>query len=219
MSTLNPESRPYKLRYHMGAIDQRALTNRPPLELLADIILMIRENGMYVRQSKSDSTSFKLKIVRPAKKHIASGAESKPDHGTASPIRNPQVSSGSNLHNRSTPSSRTTSSSFVKTLQSFPKSFISQMRYRAKYGTGYNKAFNDSNVVSPEKVQAEVSAASSRTVSELGEMKFYIEIQKIKNLAGLYVVEFKRRQGDIWEFKRLYEELLPMLKLEYANDV
>ncbi|KAJ3078881.1 hypothetical protein HK102_004179 [Quaeritorhiza haematococci] len=52
-----------------------------------------------------------------------------------------------------------------------------------------------------------------------GEIKFYVEIQKIKNLRGLYVVEFKRRKGDIWAFKGLYQEVIPRLPLKTPGEL
>ncbi|KAJ3020851.1 hypothetical protein HKX48_000081 [Thoreauomyces humboldtii] len=39
-----------------------------------------------------------------------------------------------------------------------------------------------------------------------GEIRFTVEVQRIKNLPGLFVVEFKRVRGDVWEFKRVYNE-------------
>jgi hypothetical protein len=112
---------------------------------MSDLIMMLRENGMYVRQSNSDSTSFKLKIVRPAKK-----AEKSNDPNV---IRNPEV-------NGAPP--KTGGGGFMKNLASFPKSFISQLRYRTKYGAGYNKGFNSAEEDTLE------------TVGEQGEIKFYV---------------------------------------------
>ncbi|KAJ3146900.1 hypothetical protein HDU89_005930 [Geranomyces variabilis] len=41
-----------------------------------------------------------------------------------------------------------------------------------------------------------------------GEIRFTVEVQRIKNLPGLFVVEFKRARGDVWEFKRVYNEVI-----------
>ncbi|KAI8904575.1 hypothetical protein DFJ77DRAFT_244216 [Powellomyces hirtus] len=41
-----------------------------------------------------------------------------------------------------------------------------------------------------------------------GEIRFTVEVQRIKNLPGLFVVEFKRARGDVWEFKRVYNEVV-----------
>ncbi|KAJ3117239.1 hypothetical protein HDU96_007498 [Phlyctochytrium bullatum] len=42
----------------------------------------------------------------------------------------------------------------------------------------------------------------------LPEIRFNIEVQKIRNLRGLFVVDFRRIRGDIWAFKRLYNQLI-----------
>ncbi|KAJ3037356.1 hypothetical protein HK097_003542 [Rhizophlyctis rosea] len=44
------------------------------------------------------------------------------------------------------------------------------------------------------------------------EIRFTVEVQKIKNLPGLYVVEFKRLKGDIWVFKRVYQDVVSGLR-------
>jgi hypothetical protein len=184
-STFNSASRPYRLRFHTGAIDQRALTNRNPIELLSDLIMMLRENGFYVRQSNSDSSSFKLKIVRPAK------AVEKSDPNV---IRNPEIEKEPRVPGN-----------FMRNLASFPRGFVEKMKYRSKYGTGYNKGYNQSHPEEEGKGGGE------------GEIKFYVEVQKIKNLEGLFVVEFKRRAGDVWEFKKVYQSLLPKMRLEFVG--
>ncbi|KAJ3413988.1 hypothetical protein HDV05_007195 [Chytridiales sp. JEL 0842] len=58
----------------------------------------------------------------------------------------------------------------------------------------------------------DVVEASLTTVVD--EIRFYVEIQKIKNLPGLYVVDFKRIRGDIWAFKRLYHGLVGDMPLK-----
>jgi hypothetical protein len=58
----------------------------------------------------------------------------------------------------------------------------------------------------------DIVEASLTTVQD--EIRFYVEIQKIKNLPGLYVVDFKRIRGDIWAFKRLYHGLVGDLPLK-----
>jgi len=197
-------NKPYKLRYHSGAIDQRALTSKPPIDLLADIIIMLRENGLYVRQSGSESTSFKLKVVRPASLLINPTKEAV--------FGRPEVvgSEGLTLSRNSIPSA--SSGGFMKNLSSFPMSFVKRIKYRAKYGSSWNKGFDGKE---SSELSQSVAPSEAPTEPEHGEIKFYIEIQKIRNLDGLYVVEFKRRQGDIWEFKRMYGDLVEKMRLDF----
>ncbi|KAJ1549824.1 hypothetical protein HK405_002194, partial [Cladochytrium tenue] len=46
-----------------------------------------------------------------------------------------------------------------------------------------------------------------------GEIKFYVELERVKNLPGLSVVDFKRLRGDIWAFKRLYHDTIGRLPI------
>ncbi|KAJ3160292.1 hypothetical protein HK101_000929, partial [Irineochytrium annulatum] len=50
------------------------------------------------------------------------------------------------------------------------------------------------------------------------ELRFNIEVQKIRNLSGIYVVDFKRIRGDIWAFKRLYHELIKDMPLRNPGE-
>lgn len=45
------------------------------------------------------------------------------------------------------------------------------------------------------------------------EIQFSVELSKIENLPGLYVVDIKRTRGNIWAFKFLYHTLLDLLDL------
>ncbi|KAJ3390498.1 hypothetical protein HDU92_000431 [Lobulomyces angularis] len=239
-TTATSVTKPYKLRYHSGPIDQRALTNRPPIQLLDDIINLVTEMGMYVRQSTSDSTSFKLKVVRPQqvldvvdiKKHDTINSVNNLQEETLKSedsIKDNNSKSTSDLRslNRNKKSHQSYSSSMTekpntaRIISSFPMSLIRKVKYMAKYGQSWNKGFDGK-----EEDDAHLKSRSGSinslegngdfkdaTLSESGEIKFYIELQKIKNLKGLYVVEFKRRHGDIWEFKRLYHELIVKLPL------
>ncbi|KAI8379739.1 uncharacterized protein BYT42DRAFT_569866 [Radiomyces spectabilis] len=45
------------------------------------------------------------------------------------------------------------------------------------------------------------------------EVRFSVELCKIKNLPGLYIVDIRRLHGDIWAYKFLYHTLLDTLNL------
>jgi hypothetical protein len=45
------------------------------------------------------------------------------------------------------------------------------------------------------------------------EVRFTVELAKIENLPGLYVVDIRRVRGSIWAFKYLYHTLLDILDL------
>lgn len=277
---------PLKLRYHSGPIDHRALTNRFPTELIQDIQAIVRENGMMIRSSASESTSFKLKVVRPRQivtvsqpveqaqmklgssgsnsslfqnqqqfmedvypvsrdpdamsTHSRSSATSRhqqrpirPDVGIKRVVR---VSDDDSLSNNNTNRSNASfaaadksgsnnnnaSSRFARVISSLPMSLIRRVKYMAKHGSSWNKGFDGSTEDASRRFEVAGNhheTASCSTPEDMSmqqiedELRFYIEIQKIKNLKGLYVVEFKRRNGDIWLFKKMYQELLAQLPL------
>ncbi|KAL9546748.1 hypothetical protein PS6_007496 [Mucor atramentarius] len=75
---------------------------------------------------------------------------------------------------------------------------------------------NHSNNISPK-----TTATTSTTHIIYGEqgidngeqVQFNVELSKIENLPGLYVVDIKRTRGNIWAFKFLYHTLLDLLNL------
>ncbi|KAI9099772.1 hypothetical protein DFS34DRAFT_648721 [Phlyctochytrium arcticum] len=63
--------------------------------------------------------------------------------------------------------------------------------------------------IHPPYAASHDSVASTMHTSETAkDIRFTVEVQKIKNLPGLFVVEFKRLKGDVWDFKRLYQEAI-----------
>jgi hypothetical protein len=45
------------------------------------------------------------------------------------------------------------------------------------------------------------------------EVRFSVELCKIKNLPGLYIVDIRRMRGNLWSYKFLYHALLEQLNL------
>ncbi|KAJ3385642.1 hypothetical protein HDU92_002958 [Lobulomyces angularis] len=201
-----------KLRYHSGPIDQRALTNRTPIHLLDDIFNLLLKLGMLVSYSKSDGSSFKLKVLRPQhlshiekndnsdngdklnrEVNLKDGNIENSDSGSANCIEHPPQLNVPN-HGRSN-----ISKLFIS---SFPLSLMKRIKYMATHGQNWNKGFDGREEYSCKKENM-FSSTSDSTLSEF----------------GLYVVEFKRRHGNIWEFKKLYHNLIGILPLSENGKV
>ena len=45
------------------------------------------------------------------------------------------------------------------------------------------------------------------------EIRFYVEIARVKHLEGLYCVEVKRMRGGMWGYKAVYDSLIKSLDL------
>jgi hypothetical protein len=54
------------------------------------------------------------------------------------------------------------------------------------------------------------------------EVRFSVEICRIKNLPGLYIVDMRRLRGNVWAYKFLYRSLMKKLELggreKYLNN-
>ncbi|OAD07720.1 hypothetical protein MUCCIDRAFT_133632, partial [Mucor lusitanicus CBS 277.49] len=80
---------------------------------------------------------------------------------------------------------------------------------------------SSSNSNSSNNVGPKTAATTSTTHIIYGEqgidngeqVQFNVELSKIENLPGLYVVDIKRTRGNIWAFKFLYHTLLDLLDL------
>jgi hypothetical protein len=105
-------------------------------------------------------------------------------------------------------SQRDTPESFSGSLAAFPISLIKRFKYWATFGPSYNSGFDGSEGY-------KYASPSVRDSEE--DVRFYIEIHRIKNLPGLYVVEFKRIKGNIWTFKKLYHELIVSLPIKITH--
>lgn len=83
------------------------------------------------------------------------------------------------------------------------------------------KLFFNNNNSSNNNVGPKTTATTSTTNIIYGEqgidngeqVQFNVELSKIENLPGLYVVDIKRTRGNIWAFKFLYHTLLDLLDL------
>lgn len=205
-----PESSVYgefKMKYHKGPIDKNALTSRPPLQLILEIERKLRACG-YKTQLHPRS-NFKIRVLKP---QIASKV--------------PIYHNMSTTQSRSAFKSGSTRPSILRTLQAYPKNIIDQFRLFAEHGSSWNKGFDGKSHVRVQRSLMIESSDQQSSISHpnenqiagytdkiLKEIAFTVEIQKIQNLRGLFVVEFKRTKGDIWDFKKLYQALIIQLPL------
>ena len=184
-----------RLKFHHGPIDQRALSAKDPWTLINDISRELTQKGMHV--SYSSSQPCRIKVIRPSSLPIQ-----------AAP-------GGSNERKALKPKGFG-----MGYLMSLPLNLIQRLKYMATFGPAYNSGFDGSETGS--SISSASSSASNhprhpRSESDpdlSDELRFYVEIQRIKNLEGLYLVEFKRLKGNIWGFKRLYSELVGQLPVK-----
>ncbi|KAJ3000636.1 hypothetical protein HDV02_004321 [Globomyces sp. JEL0801] len=81
--------------------------------------------------------------------------------------------------------------------------FVNRLRYIGQFGLQYNRGFDGS--------KTNLNQIPSQTSKSY--ITFKVSIHRIRNLKGLLIVDVKRTQGDIWQFKRLYNEIIEKLNL------
>lgn len=170
-----------KLRTHHGAVDQDALTSRPPVEVLVDIKQALLVMGIDVKKDGE----YKVKCVRQRRK-------------------------------RTTPSSQTPSSS--STCSS--SRTITDKKRRMSTSAPLRKLLRRSNpadtIIQHHQQGTAVQCATiygDPVVDPGEEVRFSVEVCKIKNLPGLYIVDIRRMRGNVWAYKFLYHTLLETLNL------
>lgn len=48
-------------------------------------------------------------------------------------------------------------------------------------------------------------------------IKIYISVKRIRHLRGLYTIDVKRVKGDVWQFKRVYEDFVEALDIRRVH--
>ncbi|KAJ3323674.1 hypothetical protein HDV06_001404 [Boothiomyces sp. JEL0866] len=91
----------------------------------------------------------------------------------------------------------------ANSLMSFPAIMIQNLIYMGRFGLQFNHGYDGKPV--PER-------AGNEDLD--GELKFTVAIHRLKNLDGLFTVDLKRYDGDIWEFKRLYRDFVMEIEHE-----
>ena len=121
-------------------------------------------------------------------------------------IKNPYEDEEYDLMKRRTSiQSQSSRRSVRKPLGSSITSIFQKIRYISLFGFQYNRGYDGSTFI-PPLINHNRPPANTF-------VKFHVVIHRIRNLDGLYIVDLKRHKGDIWEFKRIYSEIITNLEL------
>ena len=94
-------------------------------------------------------------------------------------------------------------SGFGRAISMFPRVVIRQLRSITTFG------LNNSGY---DGLSKSTDYDYDLDQNEMGEdVMFNVMVHRIKNLQGLLVIDFKRIRGSIWNFKRLYTQIIPYL--------
>ncbi|KAI9016255.1 hypothetical protein CLU79DRAFT_326752 [Phycomyces nitens] len=193
-----------KLRTHHGAVDQDALTSRPPHEVFVQVKQALGSMGIDVKRDGE----YKLKCTRRKRKI------------TTPP---PSTSSGMMLDQRSQQNRRQTMTEDQKKRRMSSGTPLRMLLRRTSGATTsvHTSPDSSSDVIVEDMTGSQVSGMSGTGETVYGdpvvdsgeEVRFSVELCKIKNLPGLYIVDIRRMKGSVWAYKCIYHTLLETLDL------
>ncbi|KAI9206388.1 kinase-like domain-containing protein [Polychytrium aggregatum] len=215
-----------RLRYHRGPIDKRALTTKSPSQTVVELTATLENLGMSIQTRKLDQ--FKIQVVWKAER-------ARSDDVT---LQMPSTDSSECIPSLRKPEDARavlSTSKAARAMANFPSSLVQELKYRIRLGPNWNRGFDGSDLylmaaignatsnslagppppTADDATTASQQQALRRFLTSLtDDVEFSVEIQKIKYLKELYLVDFKHIRGDIWTFKRLYEEVINLLPLK-----
>lgn len=207
-----------RLRYHLGAVDQSALTSRSPIEVLKEVHRVLYEMGIDVRKEKDED--FKLECIRRKRAKTLMSATHNIGMSIRSSVFPPtqaDVERSSRMSHRDslTPSASTPGGGSLR-------SFLRRGSYQAGAAT--------SPRMSPSAIPSSSTVASNLIMQQQDEnqppplygdasvdggqeIRFSVEVTRIKNLPGLYSLDIRRMKGNLWAYKFVYQALLDRCQL------
>ncbi|KWU44333.1 Pkinase-domain-containing protein [Rhodotorula sp. JG-1b] len=216
---------PAKLRFHQGALDKNAVTYRSPDEVFAEVKQVLWNMGVEMVLEGD----YKIKCVRKSRKKALAASV---NHGNfasmASPVnRRASVASTHSLTQSpsmgfrsffgkkhapsplSTPSLNTASVFSTPTTPGSPAAQDQTDPLSSPMTTSVSQ-FSMLSLSSPQPMPV---YGSDKSADAGDEVRFVVELTRVKNLDRLYCVDLKRMKGGPWSFKHVYDQLLDSLEL------
>ncbi|KAJ3260393.1 hypothetical protein HDU77_001349 [Chytriomyces hyalinus] len=194
-----------KLAFHSGALDQRALSSRDPLELLTDIeAVFVQRYNWVIESNGSSSGEYKLKVKKPRGMKIHESGSSANAENLA-----PGASASAEGMSKVVDIKRDVinDAKMAQIYSGFPVSLKSKItKFMHSFSGNSNKGYDGHEDSHRKSLDLPLSAMEE-------EMTFFVEVQKVKEMSGVVVVDFKRSKGDVWGFKRLYASVIGELPL------
>ncbi|KAJ9098551.1 hypothetical protein QFC19_006319 [Naganishia cerealis] len=201
-----------RLRVHIGVVDQSALTSKPALDVMDQVQKVLYAMGIDAKRE----TEFKLRCTRAKRRKAGAmiGLGSSTFSSTSIASMTTATGASNNVNRNGLPLS-SSSTGLLPASGGF--------RNMLRRGSSQNAS---SNVLSSPDMSATISS-TSRTSRELpasdrrpeptygehtvdpgDEVKFSIELTRLKNLPGLLSLDIKRLRGNVWSFKFVYHNIL-----------
>lgn len=198
-----------RLRYHLGAVDQSALTSRSPIKVLKEVHRVLYEMGIDIRKEKDED--FKLECIRRKRAKTLMSATHTIGMSIRSSVFPPtqaDVERCSRMSHRDslTPSASTPGGGSLRSL-------LRRGSYQPGIGLPTLSTVA-SNMVSLQQDENQPPPLYGDASVDGGqEIRFSVEVTRIKNLAGLYSLDIRRMKGNLWAYKFVYQALLDRCQL------
>ncbi|WVQ62972.1 uncharacterized protein L199_001121 [Kwoniella botswanensis] len=203
-----------KMRVHTGLVDQSALSSKPPKEVMAEVLKVLQEMGMDIKRENE----FRLRCTRVRRRKagattalgsvmsVGSGMSPFTLMGTASTSK----TDSRGLPLPMSPSSGGLSSGLKGMLLRRGSSYSSQPHLPRSDSEIFSSPSIGNTPVLPssDKLPSHEPLYGEHSVDSGDEVKFVIELCRIKNLPGLYLLNIKRLRGSVWSFKFIYQTVL-----------
>ncbi|GAA6059924.1 hypothetical protein JCM10212_003064 [Sporobolomyces blumeae] len=227
---------PSKLRFHQGALDKNAVTYRSPDEVILDIKTSLWNMGVDMAMEGD----YKIKCVRKSrKKAMAVTGSHRPSIASGST----QSTSSSIGPAASSTLDRRSGLPASPSLPQSPSMGFRSLFNRSKYASGSPSLPTSPSFSTPGSPELDpLSSPMTTSVSQFSmlslsghatpapaqplpvyggektadagdEVRFVVELTRVKNLDRLYCVDIKRMKGGPWSYKHVYEQLLGVLEL------
>ena len=189
------------LRHHVGAVDQSALTSLPPPEVFSRVREALTSMGVDFRLATGED--FKLECLRPKKGVRGLGGIGSTIRQSVFPPTQAEIERSIKIP--SSPMSPSMSSG--GSIRNFLRRGSSQQNVPQSPTTV--SALNNASAggAYPPTLYGEASVDGGQ------EVRFSVEITKIKNLPGLYSLDIRRMRGNVWAYKFCYTALLQRCNL------
>lgn len=210
------------LRYHEGAVDQRALMSISPPLMLIHVRQALTSMGIDFRLASQEE--FKLECLRPKK----TGRPALGSFGAS--LRTSVFPPSQTLLERSSrnlspplvparvpspappPGLPTGFRGFLRRGSLLPQVYAGpegDARLGSMVSLSSSTPAGSPGVSSPAEAAGGVSPIYGEPSVDGGqEVRFSVEITRLKNLAGLYSVDIRRMRGNVWAYKFCYTALL-----------
>ncbi len=190
-----------RLRYHLGAVDQSALTSRLPTDVLKEVHRVLYEMGIDVRKEKDED--FKLECIRRKRaKTLISATQGfgMSIRSSVFPPTQADVERSSRMSHRDSLTA-SASSPGGGSLRSFLRRGSVQPgatspRMGASGLPSSSTVASNLTVVQDENQPPPLYGDAS--VDGGQEIRFSVEVTRIKNLPGLYSLDIRRMKGNLW---------------------